>query len=237
MQSGLPESKRAGATSESAEVLEILRELNAMKTTLATLRTSQEDSAARADVADLILRERMARDTMNWEEMKSYYHPESIVNVSWFYGTGAEFVEKSKTAVRPNLINFHMMTPPVVTRHGDRAISDTPCVLRSFSTMDSVEASYEGFVRIFWRARRDAGRWLIAGLHCIYVVDMFHARNPSKPPHFDDVKLATYRNSYRYLMANLANHGISVRDDLVGADRPASVAAAKDAEHSWLMGG
>jgi SnoaL-like domain len=236
MKSGMPESKRAAALA-ATEIPELVRELNAMKVTLATLQTSHEELAVRSDVADLILRERMARDTMNWDEMKSYYHPESIVNVSWFYGTGAEFVEKSKTAVRTNSINFHMMTPPVVTRHLDRAISDTPCVLRSFSKVDSVEASFEGFVRIFWRARRDAGRWRIAGLHCIYIVDMFHARNPSRPPHFDEEKLATYRHSYRYMVANLANHGISVRDDLVGADRPASVEAAKNVEHRWLMGG
>jgi len=214
---------------------ELLRELVELKKQVAEMRASDEERSARVDIADLILRERMARDTYKWDEMSSYYHPESVVNVSWFLGTGAEFVEKSKGAVRPNSINFHLMTPPVVTRNLDRALAETLCVLRSFSKVDSVDASYEGFVRIFWRARRDDGRWLIAGLHCVYVADMFHARNPNKPPYFDEEKLAGYRDSYRYLMANLANHGIAVRDNLVGADRPDLMANARQTEQDWLM--
>ena len=192
----------------------------------------------RIDVADIILRERMARDNRIWDEMTACYHPDSLVEVSWFRGTGAEFVEMSKKAVRPGSvnINFHLMTPPVVNVSGDRAISETPCTLRSFSLMKDVEISFQGFVRLFWRAQRDGDRWLLAGLRCLYLKDEIHGRDPGKQPVFDEEKLASYRDAYRYTSANLANIGIEVSDDLPGADRPEMVTALRGGEKAWLVG-
>ena len=38
----------------------------------------------RAAVAELIQRERAARDGARWEEMATYHHPESMIDVAWF---------------------------------------------------------------------------------------------------------------------------------------------------------
>ena len=190
----------------------------------------------RIDIADLILRERLARDNKVWDQMAACYHPNSLVEVSWFRGTGAEFVEMTqKAASRPNAsLNFHIMTPPVVTVKGDRAISETPCILRSFSLMGDVEISFEGFVRLFWRAERAGDEWLIAGLRCLYLKDSIQGRNPNIQPAFDEEKLASYRDSYRFTSANLANLGIAVTDDLPGADRPDMAIALRAGEQEWL---
>jgi len=191
----------------------------------------------RIDVADLILRERLARDSKQWEDMAACYHPQSVVEVSWFRGSGAEFVEMTQKAMRPGSLNFHIMTPPVVNVRKDRAISETPCILRSFSMMDGVEISFEGFVRLFWRARREGDRWLIAGLRCLYLKDEIHGRNPNRQPVFDEEKLASYRDSYRFTSANLANLGIAVTDDLPGTDRPEMADALRTGEDAWLAQG
>ena len=201
---------------------------------MTSVTQSALDRLARIDVADLILRERLSRDNMAWEEMASYYHPQSVVDVSWVLGSGAHFVELSRKAAGTAPLNFHVMTPPIVNVEGSRAISETPCTLRSFSKFGDVEASYEGFVRLFWRAKRDGAKWLIFGLRALYVTDLFHGRNPSKPPQFDDGKLATYRTSYRYMVANLAAAGIEVRENLPGIDRPEVVASMRMTEWKWL---
>ena len=144
--------------------------------------TNERERFDRIDVADLILRERLARDNRVWDSMAACYHPDSIVEVSWFRGSGAEFVAMTQKAVRPSAINinFHLMTPPVVDINGDRATSETPCTLRSFSIMKDVEISFQGFVRLFWRAQRDGDRWLLAGLRCLYLKDEIHGRNPGR---------------------------------------------------------
>lgn len=194
----------------------------------------EQERFDRIDVADIILRERLARDNRQWDEMAACYHPDSVVEVSWFRGSGAEFVAQSRKAVREESVNFHIMTPPVVNVRQDRAISETPCILRSFSMMNGVEISFEGFVRLFWRAQRDGDRWLIAGLRCLYMKDEIHGRNPNRQPVFDEAQLASYRDSYRYTSANLANLGIAVTDDLPGIDRPEMVSQLRAGELEWL---
>lgn len=194
----------------------------------------EQERFDRIDVADIILRERLARDNRQWDEMAACYHPDSVVEVSWFRGSGAEFVAQSRKAVREGSVNFHIMTPPVVNVRQDRAISETPCILRSFSMMNGVEISFEGFVRLFWRAQRDGDRWLIAGLRCLYMKDEIHGRNPNRQPVFDEAQLAAYRDSYRYTSANLANLGIPVTDDLPGIDRPEMVSQLRAGELEWL---
>ncbi len=196
-----------------------------------------EEQLDQVAVNDLIQRERLARDNFFWVEMASYYHPDSFIDVSWFQGSGAEFVEESKENIRTDAINSHVMSPAVVTVKTDRAIAETPCMLRSFLQIEGDDVSFESFVRLLWRARRLDGRWLIAGLRGIYVRDMVMACNPSRVPKLDVEKLAKFRLSYRYLSYNLAYFGREARDDLPGIDRPETVTALREAEKQWLENG
>jgi hypothetical protein len=134
----------------------------------------------RLAIAEIILRERTARDSARWEEMASYYHPESEIEVSWFRGSGAEFVERTKLQYEAtrrrsdemDRMNFHEMGAAVVTVSNDRAIAETACTLHSFFPLDGVACKNTGFVRLMWRAQSLDGRWLIAGLRCLYIRDL-----------------------------------------------------------------
>ncbi len=195
---------------------------------------ANQSRSDRIDVAELILRERLARDNREWDEMASYWLEDSLVDVSWFRGTGPKFVELTRGNVSEKSYNFHVMSPPVVNVVGNQAISETPCTLRDFSNIAGVDASYEGFVRLFWRARRSNGGWLLAGLRALYLIDLFHGRDPARPPVFDPEMLKSYRSPYRFLMCNLTNLGVPVRDDLPGVDQPEVVAAIRTEEVTWL---
>ncbi len=193
-------------------------------------------------VADLILRERLARDNGLWAEMESYYHPRSTVDVSWFQGSGAEFVAQSKAQAAKRVastdaINFHVMSPPVVTLHHDRAIAETPCSLRSFMFLGGAAVSRESFVRLLWRAETFEGTWLIAGLRCIYVRDLLYSCHPGQTPRLDEARLNKFRLSYRYTAYMLTELGMSPRDDLPGDDRPETVSAVRAGEKQWLEDG
>jgi hypothetical protein len=188
----------------------------------------------KATIVDVIVSERIARDARRWDEMASYYHPDSSVEVSWFKGTGAQFVEQTKKNVRPDAMNFHQLSPPSVTLTGDRAIIDMPCVLLSFSQLDGVDVNQIGHAHLLWRARRMDRKWLIAGLRSYYVRDSLIACNPTRTPKLDEVKLAGFRQSYRYLSYILDSLGGRVRDDLPGVDRPETVDALYTAERVWL---
>ena len=161
--------------------------------------SAMTEQIERATIVDVIVRERIARDARRWDEMASYYHPDSSVEVSWFKGTGAQFVELTRRNVRPDAINFHQLSPGAVTLSGDRAIVDMPCVLLSFSQLDGVDVNQVGHAHLLWRARRMDRKWLIAGLRSYYVRDSLIACNPTRTPKLDEVKLAGFRQSYRYL--------------------------------------
>ena len=47
-------------------------------------------------VADIIMRERLARESHNWAAEAACFHPDAIVEVSWFKGSGAEFIDSAK---------------------------------------------------------------------------------------------------------------------------------------------
>ena len=207
-----------------------------------TMPLAAQDLLHKGAVADLVQRERLARDNGQWEEMAACWHPESTVDVSWFKGTGAEFVastvaQASKRIATSTAINFHVMSPAVVTVRNDRAIAETPCALRSFMQLDGVDVSRDGFVKLLWRARLAEEQWLIAGLRCIYVRDLLLACNPTRPPVLDEARLNSYRLSYRYLTYTLTALGLASCDDLPGEDRPETVAALRAGERRWLEEG
>ena len=194
----------------------------------------RENLLDRLAVADVIVRERIARDNHDWTVMAECYHEDSFVETSWFRGTGRDFVAASRKIVRPASLNFHILQPFAVIMNGDRAIAEMPCTLRSFGTLGDAEVSLEGFVRLLWRARRAGDTWLIAGLRAIFVRDIIIPCDPARPPRIDGDKLDAFRPSYRYLSYQLTELGVPVRGDLPGVDRPEMVTALRNEERAWL---
>lgn len=47
-------------------------------------------------ITQLILRERQGRDRGWWDRMRAAFRPDSVVRLSWFSGTGPEFVRRSE---------------------------------------------------------------------------------------------------------------------------------------------
>ena len=188
----------------------------------------------RAAIADLIQRERAARDAAAWEEMSLYYHADSEVDVAWFCGSGEEFVRATQKNWRTDAINFHELGSAVVTIDRDRAIAETACTLHGFYKLDGIDVTSTGFVRLLWRVQRSGDRWLIAGLRSLYIRDLLQPCNPSQTLTFNEAELSTYRPSYRYLTYTLKYLGRHPSDDLPGLDRPESVSALRKAERLWL---
>ncbi|MEU7588303.1 hypothetical protein AB0A95_18665 [Micromonospora sp. NPDC049230] len=48
------------------------------------------------NIAQLTLRERQGRDRGWWQQTQDAFLPESTVRLSWFRGTGPEFVARSR---------------------------------------------------------------------------------------------------------------------------------------------
>lgn len=188
----------------------------------------------RVAIGDVIMRERWARETRNPDVAAACFHPESTVEVSWFKGTGAEFVDTARGRPPSDTVNFDSMSPPVIWVNKDRAIADTSCVVHTFLRLDGIEVSTVSYTRLLWRVQRHNGLWLIAGLRGIYIRDTLSPSSPNQELKLDEKKLSTFRPSYRHLSYVLLASGRPMLDDLPGIDRPETVVALRSAENHWL---
>ena len=188
----------------------------------------------RATIAALIQRERAARDAARWEEMATFYHPESMIDVAWFQGSGQDFVQATERNWRTDAINFHELGVAVVDICNDRAVAETACTLHGFFSLHGIAVTSTGYVRLLWRAQKLEGTWLIAGLRSLYIRDLLQPCNGSDRLDLDEAELSRYRSSYRYLTHTLKVLGRKPRHDLPGMDMPDTVVALRRAEQVWL---
>ena len=188
-------------------------------------------------ITDVIMRERLARESHDWAAEAACFHPDAIVEVSWFKGSGGEFIDAGRKSPATDTVNFDSMSPAVVTVKDDRAIADTACAVHTFSWLDGVEVSTISYTRLLWRVQKLEGKWLVAGLRGIYIRDTLIPRNPSQALKLDEEKLSKFRSSYRYLSYVLTAGGRPAHDDLPGVDRPETVTALRAGEGEWLEQG
>ena len=197
-------------------------------------RTQQQIANDSSAIMDVILRERLAREIHDSAEEAACFHPESVVEVSWFKGSGAEFVASGKSNPDTETVHFDSMSPGVVSLKGDRATVDTACAVHTFSRLQDMEVSTTSYTRLLWRVQRANGQWLISGLRGIYIRDTLIPRDPNKVPRLDEQKLGQFRPSYRYLSYILTADGSPAHNDLPGVDQPEGVIALRAAEREWL---
>ena len=126
----------------------------------------------RLAVADLVTRERTARDASEWAEMAACYAADSHIEVSWFQGTGKDFVAASQKNLSARRLSQHLLAPTTAWVTNNRAIAETPCQLLGFVPLDDLDMCVVGTARLVWRAVREGKEWLIAGLRMIYIRDI-----------------------------------------------------------------
>ena len=193
-----------------------------------------DDLLDKLRIADLVQRERAARDAGQWDEMTACWLPQATVEVSWFSGDASRFIAASRRNAASGRVSVHQLAPTVAVIAGERATAETPCELVSFVPVDGIDMCLTGIVRLLWRVERLDGRWLIAGLRMIYVRDYLVACDPGAVPTINRRELALHRPAYRFLSYTLARSPNRPRDDLPGIDRPDTVAAVRAAQELWL---
>ncbi len=199
--------------------------------------TPGEECVERMLVAELIQRERSARDAGLWQTMAECWDLESQIETSWFRGSAADFVAASeRNAKVSKTLSFHDFGPSVVTVRDERATADTGCAVYGMLALKGADVAVISHTRLLSRAVKIGGKWLLGGATVVYVRDMLVPRNPTQVPEIDNVVLSGFRDSYRYLSYVLAQSGHVPRNDLPGVDQPETVAALRAAESLWLEG-
>jgi len=185
-------------------------------------------------VAQLILLEREGRDRGWFEQEESTFHPDSLVRIAWFVGTGAEFVARSRDVFAAGLRPVHRMGPPVVHLEGDRAVAEAPAQISIIQDFDGVEGYVVNDVRLLYRAERRLGLWRLSQMDCIYEKDTVVPAVVGQSPVLNPQVLDRFRTPYRYLAYHLHLTGKQARDNLFADDRQLQVDGLYAEAFAWL---
>jgi SnoaL-like protein len=194
------------------------------------------DTQVLEEVPQLVLRERQCRDRGWWEEMADCFAADSVVDMSWFTGSGPEFVRESKRMADGGWggHSVHRLSPPEVRVEGDRALAELPLAIEFRIGIGGTEADLTSYARSQYRAQRAGGRWRIARITSIYERDTLLPTVPGTRLEVDPAEFAGYRPSYRCLGWYLGQRGLRLRPDLLGDDQPEAIARQYQADTAWL---
>lgn len=192
---------------------------------------SMEDVTA---VAQLVLHERRARDRGWWDVMADCLAPDAAIRLSWFRGTGQEFVAASKEMAARGDEAVHFVAAPIVDVVGDRALAEAGATIHLRGDLGGTVVDVTSHARLLYRAERRAGRWVLVALDPVYEYDNLEPSIPGAEVRLDEKVLARARPSYRMLACLLGSSGYPIADDLYGDDRPEFVRRLYRTQFAWL---
>ena len=118
------------------------------------------DILEKESVKELVQFERYCRDNALWDEMDRCYTADSQIIISWFHGTGHEFVEASKKMAGRAP---HKIYNTQVWLHGDRAVAVMITTIQKRVELDGVLLELNSDAKLVFRLRKEEGMWFIGG--------------------------------------------------------------------------
>ncbi|WP_410631638.1 nuclear transport factor 2 family protein [Amycolatopsis sp. cmx-4-83] len=190
-----------------------------------------------AQVAQVVITERQARDRGWWKIMSDQYWPDSTVHLSWYDGDGSGFVAGSAAMARRGATALHRMFTPAVHVRGDKAYVEAPVTMRLAVDADGIAGNLTSYTRLNYRLARRDDRWRILSLNAIYENATLAAAVPGEQIVIPAAELGRFRESYALLAWNAARLGGSPSDNELGDDRPEEVAEFYAGTWQWLTAG
>jgi SnoaL-like domain len=191
-------------------------------------------------IAELIQAWGVYRDQGQWRELRSTFTPDGHISISWFSGPFEEFVERCKanSAVGSTWSRHHLFAPSVKLDK-DRAVAETPVIIRVRQPFKGVPVDLTSCSRFLDRLERHAGGWLIAERAAIYERDRLDPVEPSVE--YDNLFLAggaaRFPEQYRYMAFRLAHAPGRTLAPVVYRDGGTETADLYARYSAWLAGG
>lgn len=187
------------------------------------------------EITQLLLHERQARDQGWWDRMAACYHTDSVIEVSWLKGTGADFVERTRASAKEGRPpGTHRLSPPIVDVNGDRGVVELPMAMDARTVIQGVAADMRSSLRVLYRVRRDAEGWKIQAATAVFERDTLTPVVPGTTLTIEEDRLDTFREPYRFLAYVLESQGFPAGDGVYGDDQPERVAELYQAAFDWL---
>jgi hypothetical protein len=192
---------------------------------------TQQVSVEKFNIAQLVERERFYRDNALWTQMLGCYADNSSVTLSWFHGSGKDFVAASS---KMGVFSPHKIYDSLIWLNGTRAVSITMATIQLRSDLGGVPVELDSDMKLLYRVQKLEGTWKIISLDAIYEKDIILPLSSTKAFSLSADDLLSFRKSYANLAYLLSKEGISVSNELPGIDKPESIGKLYSAVDEWL---
>ena len=190
-----------------------------------------QDMLNKASIKELLEFERFCRDNALWDEMKKCFTCDSIVNISWYQGSGHGFVEaSSKMKARAP----HKIYNTEIWLNIDKAVAIMMVTIEIRMEIDGVLVDVLSDAKLVFRAKKIDGLWLIAAFDSIYEQDSIVPVLPNSNLNMPSSELSGFRKSYACLSYSMHRNGLQVNSELPGIDRPDLVEQLYRKVNEWL---
>lgn len=191
------------------------------------------DAADISAIAQIVLAERECRDLGRWARMRDCFHADSRVRLSWFTGSGQEFVERSIDMARRGARATHRLGPVGVRLNGDRAVASLGATIDLPGELDGVGVFLSSNARFLYGVERRDGAWRISSFEAFYLHDELRPLLPGHIVQVTPQQVEPFRASYRMLSLLLSSQGFAIDNELPGVDRPETVDALCREVYGW----
>ena len=179
------------------------------------------------------------RDQGNWEKLKTTFHPEGTMSVTWFSGRFDTFIRGSMEMRKTRSRSKHAILGSMIRLGGEpvtRAVSETNVLIAGRSVLDGVELDSTAWARFYDQLEKRDGVWRILKRVAIYEKDRFDPLVPGTPLPFTSKDLEALPEPYSRLGYALTKGGFPVSSDLPvnGSPQLEKLYAEGDA---WLVSG
>lgn len=191
-------------------------------------------------IAEVIQSWGVYRDQGKWDELRGTFTPDGHISISWFRGPFEQFVDHCKAnAAAGNTWSRHHLFAPTVKLGKDRAVAETPVIIRVRQKFGGVDVDLTSCSRFLDRVERRAGSWHIAERAAIYERDRLDPVEPSAEfdALFEAAETAHYPEQYRYMAFRLAHAQGRTLAPVIYRDGGAETADLYARFSAWLAGG
>ena len=91
----------------------------------------------------------LARDTGQWEKLRSLYAPDATMQTTWFEGSADEFIERSAKGFGRSARAQHLVGASVIDLCGTRAIAESRIVLLLRAALRRAQVDVTCYGRFF----------------------------------------------------------------------------------------
>lgn len=170
------------------------------------------------------------RDLGQWEQLAELFHPDGVIEITWFEGPFADFVEGSRRMGGSDLHTKHLIGTPVVSFAGDKAIIETNAMIVAENVRLGLGCSVHN--RFYDLAEKRQGQWKLVKRQSIY--DMGSFTFPQGPAEIDRNSLGRYPREYAALAYLLEKSGFPL--ERIFATRGSQLERdMKQAAQAWLI--